>query len=61
MEFPEAALEYPWFFDQLDPNVWDWTDELSTEAEAGALEAWRKSRSNAPSASERSVSATDSH
>ena len=42
--FTETALEYLWFFDSLDPNVWDWTDELSPEAEARALATWRQVR-----------------
>ena len=40
--FTETALEYLWFFDQLDPAIWQWTDELSPQAEASALAAWRK-------------------
>jgi len=32
------------FFDQLDPGVWQWTDELSAQAEARALEGWRDLR-----------------
>ena len=43
--FAETALEYLWFFDQLDPEVWDWKDELSAESEASALAAWGKARS----------------
>ena len=42
--FTETALEYLWFFDQLDPTVWQWTDELSAQVEASALAAWRKSK-----------------
>jgi 2'-hydroxyisoflavone reductase len=42
--FTETALEYLWFFDQLDPGVWEWTDELSAATEESALVAWRKSR-----------------
>ena len=38
--FSETALEYLWYFDQLDPNVWQWTDELSAQVEARALKAW---------------------
>ena len=38
--FNETALEYLWYLDQLDPNVWQWTDELSAQVEARALEAW---------------------
>jgi 2'-hydroxyisoflavone reductase len=43
--FTETALEYLWFFDQLDPSVWQWTDELSAQSEASALAAWRELRS----------------
>jgi 2'-hydroxyisoflavone reductase len=42
--FTETALEYLWFFDQLDSNVWQWTDELSAQVEARALAAWRESK-----------------
>ncbi|MFI5182624.1 MAG: NAD-dependent epimerase/dehydratase family protein [Thermoanaerobaculia bacterium] len=42
--FTETALEYLWFFDQLDPGVWQWTDELSEPIEASALAAWRESK-----------------
>jgi 2'-hydroxyisoflavone reductase len=42
--FTETALEYLWFFDQLDPGVWQWTDELSAEVEAKALAAWQESK-----------------
>lgn len=42
--FTETALEYLWFFDELDPGVWQWTDELTAETEASALAAWRTSR-----------------
>jgi 2'-hydroxyisoflavone reductase len=51
--FTETALDYLWFFDQLDPNVWDWTDELSAQAEERALQAWRKSHSGLPSGAKR--------
>jgi hypothetical protein len=44
--FTEAALEDLWFFDQLDSTVWSWADELSFEAEARALKAWRDARPN---------------
>lgn len=43
--FAETALEYLWFFDQLDPEVWDWKDELSAQSEASALAAWEKGKS----------------
>jgi 2'-hydroxyisoflavone reductase len=39
--FTETALEYLWFFDQLDSTVWQWADELSAQVEARALKAWR--------------------
>jgi 2'-hydroxyisoflavone reductase len=42
--FAETALEYLWTFDQMPPLVLDWTDELSPEAEASALAAWRKAQ-----------------
>lgn len=42
--FAETALEYLWFFDQMDPGVFSWTDELTPQAEAAALAAWRKAK-----------------
>jgi 2'-hydroxyisoflavone reductase len=45
--FTETALEYLWFFDRLDPDVWQWTDELSPKAEAAVLTAWRGARAKA--------------
>ena len=40
--FNETALDSLWYFDSLDPVVWSWTDELSPQAEARVLEAWRE-------------------
>jgi 2'-hydroxyisoflavone reductase len=38
--FVETALESLWFFDQMDPGVFAWTDELDPKAEAAVLAAW---------------------
>ncbi len=45
--FIETALEYLWYFDQLDPNVWHWIDELSPQVEARVLNLWLDSRRGA--------------
>ena len=45
--FAETALDYLWFFDQLDPGVWQWTDELPVPTEASVLAAWRESKRTA--------------
>jgi len=50
--FTETALECLWFFDQLDPGVWEWTDALSPEVEAKTLAAWREARHGSESGRE---------
>jgi 2'-hydroxyisoflavone reductase len=45
--FAETALESLWFFDELDPNVWDWNDELPAKVEAETLAAWRDTKTDA--------------
>jgi 2'-hydroxyisoflavone reductase len=40
--FAETALEALWTFDQLDPNVWSFKDELDAKVEADVLAAWAK-------------------
>jgi nucleoside-diphosphate-sugar epimerase len=42
--FSETALETLWNFDQLDPNLPLWVDELSAAVESRVLQAWRVAR-----------------
>jgi 2'-hydroxyisoflavone reductase len=45
--FAETVLDYLWYFDS---SALPWTDELPAEVEARAIEAWRRSARQGPSA-----------